>query len=81
MPSAAKPKQSSRRKVQAHRDRLRAQGLRPVQIWLPDTRSPEFAAEAHRQSLIIANSEYEAEEQAFVDAITDPDALSEPDNT
>lgn len=53
-----------------HRQRLRRQGLRPVQIWVPDVRAPEFAAEAHRQSATIAASEHEAEEQAFVDEIS-----------
>jgi hypothetical protein len=67
-----KPKaKSSREKVRAHRQRLRAQGLRPIQIWVPDTRSPEFAAEARRQSLAIANSPQEEEDQAFVDAISE----------
>jgi hypothetical protein len=49
---------------------LRAQGLRPVQIWVPDVRAPEFAAEAHRQSAAIAASEHEVSDQAFVDAIS-----------
>ena len=53
-----------------HRRRLRAQGLRPVQIWVPDVRAPRFAAEAHRQSAVIAASEAEADDQAFVDAIS-----------
>ncbi len=57
--------------MRAHRRRLRAQGLRPIQIWVPDTRSPEFAAEARRQSLIVANSPYAEEDQAFVDSISD----------
>jgi hypothetical protein len=69
--TVSKPK-SSRDKVRAHRARLRAAGLRPVQIWIPDTRSPEFAAEAHRQSVNIANSPTEAEDQAFIDAISIP---------
>jgi hypothetical protein len=69
--------QTSRRKtvrenVRAHRERLRAQGLRPIQIWIPDTRTPEFAKEAHRQSLAIARSRGEADDQAFIDAITEP---------
>ncbi|HWZ67422.1 MAG TPA: antitoxin MazE family protein [Stellaceae bacterium] len=34
----------SRDKVRAYRERLRRQGLRPVQIWVPDVRSPGFAA-------------------------------------
>lgn len=56
------------------------QGLRPIQIWVPDVRTPEFVAEAHRQSALIAASEYEADDQAFVDAITvdwDADADAE----
>jgi hypothetical protein len=57
-------------KVQAHRDRLRAQGLRPIQIWVPDIRSPLFKSEAHRQSLAVAASPQESEDQAFVDAIS-----------
>ncbi len=61
---------SSRDKVREHRKRLRAQGLRPIQIWVPDVRSPEFAAEARRQSLLIANSPHAKEDQAFVDAIS-----------
>lgn len=61
---------SSKEKVKAHRDRLRAQGLRPIQIWVPDVRSPEFAAEARRQSLVASQSPYAAEDQAFVDAIS-----------
>ena len=70
--SRSKPK-SSREKVKAHREKLRRQGLRPIQIWVPDVRSPEFAAEAHRQSLIVANSPQEKEDQEFIDAITDWD--------
>jgi hypothetical protein len=65
---AAKAK--TRAKVRAHRARLRAQGLRPIQIWVPDTRSPEFAAEARRQSLRLARSRHEADDQAFIDAIS-----------
>jgi len=61
---------ASREKVQAHRDRLRAQGLRPIQIWVPDTRSPKFAAEASRQSRLVASSPYAAEDQAFIDSIS-----------
>jgi hypothetical protein len=61
---------SNRDRVRAHRQRLRRDGLRPVQFWVPDVRSPEFIAEAHRQSAAIAASEGEAEDQAFVDAVS-----------
>jgi hypothetical protein len=61
---------STRDRVRQYRERLRRQGLRPVQIWVPDIRAPEFIAQAHRQSLAIAASEREADDQAFVDAIS-----------
>jgi hypothetical protein len=60
----------SRDKVRAHRERLRRQGLRPIQIWVPDVRSPEFISEAHRQSLIVANSKQERDDQDFIDSIS-----------
>lgn len=61
---------TSREKVQAHRERLRAQGLRPIQIWVPDTRSPKFAVQASRQSRRIAASRYAAKDQAFIDSLS-----------
>lgn len=67
----AKPQaQSSREKVKAHRARQRARGLRLVQMWLPDTRTAEFAAAAHRASFAVANSPTEKADQAFVDSIS-----------
>ena len=65
------PSKTTRDRVKGHRDRLRRQGLRPIQIWVPDTRSPDFAAEAHRQSAAVAASLYERDDQAFIDAISD----------
>lgn len=59
-----------RQRVAEHRERLRRQGLRPVQIWVADVRAPGFAAEAHRQSALAAASPGEADDQAFVDAIS-----------
>jgi len=60
-----------RDKVRAHRERLRQQGLRPIQIWVPDVRSRSFAAEAHRQSLGVAKSRRASADQAFIDAVSD----------
>ncbi len=70
MPTSARSK-PSRDKVRAHRVRLRRQGLRPVQMWVVDTRSTAFRAEARRQSLAVARSVGESDDQAFVDAISD----------
>jgi hypothetical protein len=61
---------SSPDKVRAHRKRLRQQGLRPIQIWVPDLRSPAFASEAHRQSFAVGHSSHADDDQAFIDAIT-----------
>jgi hypothetical protein len=61
---------SSREKVRAHRKRLRARGLRPIQIWIPDTRTASFKAEAHRQSQVVARSPYARQDQDFIDAIS-----------
>lgn len=42
-----------RKRVAAHRAELRKRGLRPIQIWVPDTRAPGFAEEARRQSRVV----------------------------
>ena len=63
-------RKATRKKVQAHRDRLRAQGLRPIQIWVPDVRAPAFVQEARRQSRLAAKSRHAQDDQAFIDAIS-----------
>lgn len=73
MATAAGPK-SSRVKVREHRERLRSQGLRPVQIWVPDVSSPVFREEAHRQSVAVATSACAKVDQAFIDSLSDPGA-------
>ena len=64
------PSKSSREKVRAYRERMRAKGLRLVQMWLPDTRTAEFAAEARRQCLLANSSPFAAEDQAWVNAVS-----------
>ena len=64
-------KRSSRDKVRSYRLRMRARGLRPVQIWVPDTRTTNFVKEAHRQSLAVAGSEHARADQDFIDAVSD----------
>jgi hypothetical protein len=44
------------KRVAKHRAKLRTAGLRPIQIWVPDTRRPGFAREARRQSLLAGKS-------------------------
>ena len=69
--SARTQAQSSRNKVRKHRERLRSQGLRPIQIWVPDVRAVAFKSEAHRQSLAVAVSAHAPEDQSFIDAVSD----------
>lgn len=61
----------TRDRVRAHRGRLRARWLRPLHIWVPDVASPAFAAEAHRQSRAVSASRAAAEDQNFVEAMSD----------
>ena len=70
MPTTRRPKSSSE-KVQTQRPDLRKKGRHSVQIGVPDVHSRAFAAEARRQSLAVARSPQEAEDQAFVDAISE----------
>ena len=53
-----------------YRKRMRAQGMRPIQIWVADVRSPGFAAEAHRQAAAVAASKHATDDQAFIDALS-----------
>ena len=57
-------------RVREHRRRLRAQGLRPLQIWVPDVRSAQFVRQAHDQSAAVAASEHAGDDQAFIDAVS-----------
>ena len=67
--------QTVRQRVQSYRDRLRAAGLRPVQIWVPDTRRPNFVDECRRQSRLVAHADMaDTEMQRFMDeALEDVD--------
>jgi RNase H-fold protein (predicted Holliday junction resolvase) len=48
---------STSEKTTKYREKLRAQGLRPVQIWVPDTRSKTLAEEVRRQSLRVSRKD------------------------
>ena len=42
-----------RRNMEAYRARLRAQGLRPKTMWVPDTRAAGFKERIRRDSLAV----------------------------
>ena len=66
-------------RVQKHRDTLRMAGLRPVQIWVPDTRRQGFAEECRRQSLLAAQADMaDKDMQHFMDeALADVDGWAQ----
>jgi len=60
---------SSTLRVRKHRADLRAAGFKPVQIWVPDTKSNRFAEECRRQSLLAAKVDRKDHElMDFLDA-------------
>lgn len=58
-------------RVQKHRQALRASGLRPIQIWVPDTRKKNFAEECERQSLLLRNDTSEDEILEWIEKALD----------
>ncbi|MCF8109696.1 MAG: antitoxin MazE family protein [Desulfohalobiaceae bacterium] len=59
------------KRVQKHRERLRAAGLRPVQIWVPDTRKKGFAEECRRQSLLVTDDPQEVAILEWIEKVSD----------
>ena len=66
-------------RVQKRRSALRMAGLRPVQIWVPDTRKPNFTAECKRQSALVSQADVaDADMMEFMDkALSDVDGWAE----
>jgi hypothetical protein len=58
-------------RVKKHRDALRASGLRPIQIWVPDTRRVSFKKECRKQIKRIANDQQENEILDWIDKASD----------
>jgi len=49
---------------------MRERDLRPLQVWVPDVRTATFAAEAHRQTSLVAETVESTDDQDFVEAIS-----------
>ena len=60
-------------RVRKHRESLRAAGLRPVQLWLPDTALESFRQKCERESLSLTNDPHEAEVLAWIAEAADTD--------
>ncbi|MBX9943176.1 MAG: antitoxin MazE family protein [Reyranella sp.] len=62
----------ARKRMAGYRDRMRAIGLRPVQIWMPDTRAAGFVAKCRRQARAVAAGDPAGDElMRFVDGVRD----------
>jgi hypothetical protein len=48
------------KRVRKHREKMKAAGLKPVTIWVPDVNSPEFKARVAREIELI-NADPESE--------------------
>ncbi|MFO7858347.1 MAG: antitoxin MazE family protein [Ectothiorhodospiraceae bacterium] len=62
---------STNERVRKRRDALRQAGLRPIQLWVPDTRQPAFRQEARRQSALLHNDPVEREVLDWIDTAAD----------
>lgn len=49
---------------------MRERGYRPVQMWVPDVRSEQFAAEARRQAMLVAQADRVGDDQEFIEAVS-----------
>ncbi len=58
-------------RVQKHRDILRSHGLRPVQLWIPDSRRKGFVEECRRQSLSLTSDAHETETLDWIESASD----------
>lgn len=67
-------------RVRKRRAQMRAAGLRPVQMWVPDTRKPGFSEQCHRQAHIVARSDlHDRALRDFMDAaLTDLKDTGDP---
>jgi hypothetical protein len=73
IPKKAKPR-TPRQRMASRRDRLRAQGLRPVQHWVPDLRDPKVVAEIHREGAMMAKHPDNDAVDDWIDQVVDWDA-------
>ena len=62
---------NSAQKMRQYRARLRASGLRPIQLWLPDIRSQKIIDEIRKQSIRVRSNSHDARITDFVESVMD----------
>ncbi len=64
---------AARDRVAEHRRRMKEQGFRQIQVWVPDVRSDSFARAAHEQSLLAAAADRADDTQDWIDDVSAAD--------
>ena len=62
---------NSAQKMKEYRSRLRASGLRPIQLWVPDVRSQKIIDEIRKQSLRVSSDSQDSRIMDFVESVMD----------
>ena len=62
---------NSAQKMKEYRNRLRASGLRPIQLWVPDVRSQKIIDEIRKQSLRVSSDSQDSRIMDFVESVMD----------
>jgi len=74
-PKKAKPR-TPKQRMASRRERLRAQGLRPVQHWVPDLRDPKVLAQIRREGAMLSRHPEDAAIDDWLDTVRDPEDWS-----
>lgn len=76
MPNPRKtPPRTAKQRMASRRDRLRAQGMRPVQHWVPDLRDPKMLKQIRREGALLSKHPENAAIDDWIEASYDWDAL------
>jgi len=62
---------NSTQKMRQYRERLKASGLRPIQLWVPDVRSQKIINEVRKQSVRVSSDSKETGIMKFVESVMD----------
>jgi len=76
MPNRSRRPIAPKKRMASYRERMRAAGLRPLQIWVPDTRAPGFVEICRRQARAVAAGDPGGDEiMRFIEGVYEwPDA-------
>jgi hypothetical protein len=62
---------NSAQKMRQYRNRMKAAGLRPIQLWVPDVRSRKIVEEVRKQSIRVSSDPREGVIMDFVESVMD----------